>query len=101
MAALYVLEMVLAVLAPVLALVCFVLALAGNWKSLSRRLLRVGVAGGCLTGAGWLVTEMALAQHADIIWAFGIAIFATGFSGAIVIALAWHAVRKMRFNPKR
>jgi hypothetical protein len=92
---LYVLEMVLAALAPVVAVVCIVLAFVGSWQSLCRRLLLMGAVGGCITGGLWLMT---LAQQREIIWAFGVAIFATGFSGAIFIALAWQALRKMLSN---
>jgi hypothetical protein len=38
---------------------------------------------------------MTLAQQREIIWAFGVAIFGIGFSGAILIALAWQALRKI------
>jgi hypothetical protein len=89
---LYVLEMWLAVLAPVVAAFCIVLALVGRWQSLCRRLLLIGALGGCILGGLWLMT---LAQQREIIWAFGVAIFGIGFSGAILIALAWQALRKM------
>jgi hypothetical protein len=92
---LYVLEMWLAVLAPVVAAVCIVLALVGRWQSLCRRLLLNGAVGGCITGGLWLMT---LAQQREIIWAFGVAIFGIGFSGAILITLAWKALRKMLLN---
>jgi hypothetical protein len=89
---LYVLEMVLAALAPVVAIVCIVLAFVGRWQSLCRRLLLIGAVGGCITGGLWLMT---LGEQREIIWAFGAAIFATGFSGAIFIFLTWPALRKM------
>jgi hypothetical protein len=92
---LYVLEMWLAVLAPVVAAICIVLALVGRWQSLCRRLLLVGVTGGCILAGLWLMT---LAQQREIIWAFGVAIFGVGFSGAILIALAWHALSGMLKN---
>jgi hypothetical protein len=41
---------------------------------------------------------MTMAQHRDIIWAFGVAIFGTGFSGAILVALAWMTLRKILVN---
>jgi hypothetical protein len=41
---------------------------------------------------------MTMAQQSDIIWAFGVAIFGTGFSGAILVALAWMALRKILVN---
>jgi hypothetical protein len=53
---LYVQEMLLAVLAPVVAAICSVLALVGHWQSLCRRLLLVGVAGGCILCRLWLTT---------------------------------------------
>jgi hypothetical protein len=92
---LYVLEMVLAVLAPVVAGVCFVLAYDGRWQSLCRRLLRIGTAGGCSTGGLWFMT---LSEQREIIWAFGFAIFGMGFSGAILIVLAWQALWKTLSN---
>jgi uncharacterized membrane protein YjjB (DUF3815 family) len=90
---LYVLEMALAVLAPVVAGVCIVLAFDGRWQSRCRRLLVVGAIGGCSTGGLWLMT---MAERSGIIWAFGIAVFAMGFSGAVFIVLAWQVIRKMR-----
>jgi uncharacterized membrane protein YiaA len=92
---LYVLEMWLAVLAPVVAVVCIKLALVGRWQSLCRRLLLIGAIGGCITVGLWLMT---LAQQRETIWAFGVPIFGIGFSGAILIALAWQTLRKMLLN---
>jgi hypothetical protein len=92
---LYVLEMWLAVLAPVVAAFCIVLALVGRWQLLCRRLLLNGAAGGCITAGLWLMT---LVQQREIIWAFGVAIFGIGFTGAILITLAWKALRKMLLN---
>jgi hypothetical protein len=94
-ALLYVLEMVLAVGAPLIAAVCIVLALVGRWQSPCRRLLLIGVVAGCLLSGLWLMT---MAQQSDIIWAFGVAIFGTGFSGAILVTLAWIALRKILVN---
>jgi hypothetical protein len=92
---LYVLEMWLAVLSPVVAAVCIKLALVGRWKSLCRRLLIIGAIGGCITGGLWLMT---LAQQREIIWAFGVPIFGIGFSGTIFIDLAWQGLRRMLSN---
>jgi hypothetical protein len=94
---LYVLEMVLAALAPVVAAVCIAQAFGGRWQALCRRLLPMGAAGGCTLGGLWWVT---LPAQSETIWAFGAAIFCTGFSGAICIALAWLALRKMFFNTR-
>ncbi len=95
---LYVLELVLAALAPLVAGLCIVLAFVGRWQSLCRRLLLVGAVGGCITGGLWLVLMVTLAERREIIWAFGAAIFGTGFSGAIFVVLAWQALRKMLSN---
>jgi hypothetical protein len=92
---LYVSEMWLAVLAPVVAAVCIVLALVGHWQSLCRRLLLVGAAGGCILGGLWL---MSLPLQREIVWAFGVAIFGIGFAGAIFVALAWQAFRRVLLN---
>jgi len=95
---LYLLEVALVLLAPIVAVTCVALSFFGPWQSLSRRLLIAGVLGGCATGGLWLTLMLTYAKQGEIIWVFGAAAFGTGFSAAILAVVLWKVLRKMLSN---